>query len=162
MTEWKSTVPYSSSSQSCIAAPPGLGICSSIFWANHSFLAKNEQLSDLLTLLIKKDGMSESLVKKKHTKNAPKSTILQYYSNFFERIAHSLIYPERPERIAHSCSFVMSDLSDLLTVALLTWVTWANHSQSLIWFERSEQMSEWAMSKWAMSKWANSQPCFFF
>ena len=32
--------------------------------------------------------------------------------------AHLLYYHERPEQIAHGCSFVMSDLSDSLTVAL--------------------------------------------
>ena len=62
--------------------------------------------------------------------------------NFLERIAHSLIYHERPERIAHGCSFFMCDLSDSLTVAHLSWAIWANRSQSLIWFERSERMSD--------------------
>ena len=38
----------------------------------------------------------------------------------------SLIYHERPEQIAHSCSFVMKNLSNSLTVALLTWETWVN------------------------------------
>ena len=47
-----------------------------------------------------------------------------------------LISPEQPEGFAHSRSFVLSNLS-----------------QSLIWSERFEQMSEWAMSEWA-----NSQP----
>ena len=37
-----------------------------------------------------------------------------------ERFAHLLIYHERPERIAHSHSFVMSELSDSLTVAHLS------------------------------------------
>ena len=50
----------------------------------------------------------------------------------------------------------MSNLSDSFTVAHLSWVIWANCSQSLIWFERNGQMS-----KWEMSEWANSQPCFF-
>ena len=49
---------------------------------------------------------------------------------FSERITHVLqkiepmsdllIYHEQPERIAHGRSFDISDLSDLLTVALLT------------------------------------------
>ena len=56
-----------------------------------------------------------------------------------------LISSERPERFAHGRSFVLSDLSESLTVAHLIWAKWAN--------ER--------MSKWAMSKWANSQPCHF-
>ena len=59
---------------------------------------------------------------------------------FFEQIAH--IYHEQPERIAHGHSFVMSDLRDSLTVALLTWATWAIPSQLLICLERSERMSE--------------------
>ena len=36
----------------------------------------------------------------------------------------------------------MSDLSVSLTVAHLSWAIWANHSQSLIWFEQNEQMSD--------------------
>ena len=36
-----------------------------------------------------------------------------------EQIAHSLIYHKRPKQIAHSHSFVMSDLSESLTVAHL-------------------------------------------
>ena len=41
-------------------------------------------------------------------------------------------------------SFIMSDLSESLTVAHLSWAIWANHSQSLIWSElmSDEQMSE--------------------
>ena len=53
-----------------------------------------------------------------------------------ERFAHSLIYHKRPERIAHGCSFFMSDQSDLLTVTYLSWEIRANRSQSLIWSER--------------------------
>ena len=52
-----------------------------------------------------------------------------------------LIYHEWPEQIAHSCSFVISNLRDSLTVDLLTW---AIHSQSAIFPKWSEQMSkEW-------------------
>ena len=64
-----------------------------------------------------------------------------------ERFNFSLIYHERPERIAHSCSIVMRGLSDSHTVAHLSWAIWANCAQSLIWYERSE-------------RWANSQPWF--
>ena len=49
------------------------------------------------------------------------------------RIAHLLIYSERPERIAQGRSFVLRDLSKWFTVA---------H-----WFERNEQMSDERMSK---------------
>ena len=63
--------------------------------------------------------------------------------------AISLIYPEQPEQITNSCSFVMNNLSNLLTVTHLSWLIRENRSQWLIWSEHSEQMSEWAMSKWA-------------
>ena len=33
-------------------------------------------------------------------------------------------------------------MSNLLTVAHLSWAIWANHSHSLIWFERNERMSD--------------------
>ena len=69
----------------------------------------------------------------------------------FDLIAYSLICHERPEQFANGHSFDMSDLSDLLTVAHfshLSWVIWGNRSQSLIWFEWNEQKS----------KWVNSQP----
>ena len=59
----------------------------------------------------------------------------------------SLIFGERPERFAHSHSFDISDRSDSLTVAHLSWAIWANHSQWLIWFKQKEQMSDERMSK---------------
>ena len=34
-----------------------------------------------------------------------------------EQLAHSLIFGDRPERFAHGCSFLVSDLSELLMVA---------------------------------------------
>ena len=78
----------------------------------------------------------------------------QKTSDLLPKMRDWLIYHERPEQIAQGRSFDMSDLSNWLTVTHLSWAIWANHSQSLIWSERSEQMGEWAMSKWA-----NSQPC---
>ena len=59
-----------------------------------------------------------------------------------EWFAHLLFYHEWPEQIAHNRSFVMSDLSDLINVAHLSWAVWENHSQSLICPERFEQI--WA------------------
>ena len=61
-----------------------------------------------------------------------------------ELFAHLLICPDRPEWIAQICSFVMSNLSDVLPVAHLSWATWANRSHLLICSEWFEQMSEWA------------------
>ena len=107
----------------------------------------------------------------KTVKNVQK---IQFYSNYFEQIAyflwakekndrfakktewfaHSLFCAEQPVQITHICSFVMSNLSDLLTVAPLSWATWANHSHSLICIDIFERKS-----KWVMCEWANSQPC---
>ena len=53
-----------------------------------------------------------------------------------------LICHELPEPFTHGGSFVLSDLSHLLTVTHLSWAIWANRSQSLICFEWNEQMSE--------------------
>ena len=55
----------------------------------------------------------------------------------------------------------MSNLSELLTVAHLSWATWAIHSRSLICLEQSERIPHsrsFDLSK--MREWANSQPCF--
>ena len=63
----------------------------------------------------------------------------------------------------------MSNLNESLTVAHLSWATWAIRSRSLICIEQSEwiarshsfdlsEMSE--MSKWANEQWANKRiPC---
>ena len=87
------------------------------------------------------------------------------FSQKNERFAHLLIYHEQPERNPHSWSFVisnlsnsltvallinMSNLSDWLTVAHLSWAIWVSRSQSLIWFERSERMSDKRMSEFPM------------
>ena len=74
-----------------------------------------------------------------------------------------LIYHKQLEQIAHGRSFVMSNLSDSLTVAILTWATWAIRSQSLICPERSEQITHSRsfdlsdLSKWANGRWANER-----
>ena len=146
-------------------------------WAirsHRSFLVSD--LSDWLTSLIKKEGMSESLI---FFKNLQKNVQKMYQKYNFsqiclrellvfcewmskwtirpknERFAHSLLYMltwgnpsrslfchERHEGFAHSCSFVLSNRRELLTVTHLIWSIWANEQ----------------MSNWAMSKWANSQP----
>ena len=120
---------------------------------------------------LRSEEMSESFASLKKFKKMLKTYTKYNLLNFFEGIAHllwakekwaicskkpsnSLICPERPEGNAHICSFVMSDLSDSLTVAHLSWATWANPSHLLICPEQFEHMSEWAMSEWA-----NSPPC---
>ena len=42
-----------------------------------------------------------------------------------EQFAHSLIFGERPERFAHGCSFLVSNLSESLMTAHFWWATWA-------------------------------------
>ena len=114
-----------------------------------SFLVSN--LSDSLTSLIKKRTKNVH----KCTKKYDCSQIFWANCSFFvnkranerftqknKQLAHLLIYHEQPELIAHSCSFVLSNLSESLSVAHLIWEVWANRSQSLIWSEQSERMSE--------------------
>ena len=109
-------------------------------------------LSNLLKSLIKKEGMSESLVfylKKTYKKNTKKYHFSQ--KNLRESLVFGepkrewatwanfsqlLICHERPELFAHSRSFVLSDLRKSLTVAHLVWAIWANEQM------RGEQMSE--------------------
>ena len=62
---------------------PGLGIRSSVIWANRSVFAKK--------------WANERLARKN------------------KRFTHSLIFGEQPERFAHGCSFLVRDLSNLLT-----------------------------------------------
>ena len=108
--------------------------------------------------------------------NILKNKILVFFRQNFlsESLICSFIMSDLSEllKVAH-LSWLMSDLSDLLTVAHLSWATWAIPSWSLICLEQSEQithsrsfelseMSEWAnerMSEWVMSKWVNAQPC---
>ena len=78
-----------------------------------SFVLSVSDLCDSLTSLRRNERIFFFNYKK--TVKTYKNTIFR----FFKRFAHSLICLERPERIAHIRSFVMSDLRDLLTVALL-------------------------------------------
>ena len=64
--------------------------------------------------------------------------------------------------MAHCRSFVMSDLSNSLTDAHLSWATWAIRSRTLICLEQSERIAHsrsFDLSE--MSEWANSQPCLY-
>ena len=78
-----------------------------------------------------------------------------------------LFCPERPfthgrsEQIAHSCSFLVSNLSDSLTVALFSWAIWANCLQSLFKMSNFEQKSDERMREFPTlvvllgAKWRN-------
>ena len=65
-----------------------------------------------------KKNLSESLVFVSETAN-------ERFAHINKLFAHSPIYHEQPEGIAHGRSFVMSDLSDSLTAVFFTWATWA-------------------------------------
>ena len=95
------------------------------FAYSHSFVMSN--LSDLLTLLFKKEWMSESLV---FLKNLQKYFLKTYRKlDFFQQIfSELLVFLWGKEQMSDSlkklsnsliCSFIMSNLSDLLTVILL-------------------------------------------
>ena len=62
---------------------------------------------------------------------------------------------------AHGCSFLVSNLSDSLTVALLSWAIWANCSQSLFKMSNFEQKSDERMREFPTlvvslgAKWRN-------
>ena len=89
-----------------------------------SFLVRD--LSDSLTSLIKKEGMSKSLIflnKKTYIKRTKKDCNPKLLSESLFR------------------SFIMSDLSKSLTVAHLSWATWAIRSRSLFWYEQPEQFA---------------------
>ena len=87
-----------------------------------------------------------------------KNNILDFFSQHF--LSKSLISSEWHERMANGHSFVLSDLSDSLTVAHFLW---AIFSRSLICLERSElianscsfDLSE--MSEWMNEQWANER-----
>ena len=101
-------------------------------WANHSgFLNLQKNLQKhtekyifvnffLSELLIFCEGKRNEQFSQKKSELLIRSFIM---SNLSESLpaAH-----ERPERFAHHHSFVPSDLSELLTVAHLSWAIWAN------------------------------------
>ena len=71
--------------------------------------------------------------------------------------SQSLISSERHERIAYDHSFLVSDLSDSLTIAHFLWATWVNRLWSLIFSERPEWFAHIAHLWWAT--WAIHSHC---
>ena len=55
--------------------------------------------------------------------------------------SHSLICHEQTERFAHSCSFVLSYLSESLTFAHFFWAIWANEQMSNEWMNKFPTLS---------------------
>ena len=147
----------------------GLGICSSVFWANRSFFAKkwadegfalkNEQLAHLLifcerperfahgrsflvsnlsnslTSLVKKEGMSKSLGVFFNVQNTYKKIWMN------ESLVLTFLWVKERLSDLLNRSFIMRDLRAWLTVAHLSWATWAICSWSLFWYERPERFA---------------------
>ena len=67
--------------------------------------------------------------------------------------SQSLISSERPEQFAHGCSFVLSDLSESLTVPHLIWAKWANERMS------DEGMSDELMSEFPALSFSRAENC---
>ena len=111
-------------------------------WANEQFAQKNERFTHRSFLVSEMSDSLTSLISSEQSERIAhgRSFLVSEMSDSFT----SLISSERPEWIAHGCSFPLSNLSDSLTVAHLSWAIWVNPSQLLIWFERNEQMREWA------------------
>ena len=79
----------------------------------------------------------------------PKS---EQMSNLLEKVSdllRSLIFGERLERIPHGSSFLVSDLSETLTVAQFWWASWAIRSHL------SEQIAQIAHPIWANEQTAH-------
>ena len=110
-------------------------------WANRSwsliFGERNERFAHMAHLIWAKWAIHSHRSPKKR-KWAKMSDSLIFPINFFL----SYIKHTKNKTLDFFSQIVLSDLSDSLMVAHLSWVIWANHTQSLIWFERNERMSD--------------------
>ena len=67
-------------------------------------------------------------------------------------------FAQKKQAILSLVFFIMSNLSELLMVALLSWATRVIRSQALICPERSKRIALSGSLKWLIvSKWANEQ-----
>ena len=102
---------------------------------------------------------------KKHTKY----NLLEFFwanCSFFVSESEKWAIRSKNLAIRSICSFVLSDLSKLLTFAHLSWATWSNSSHSLTCHERPERFAHSCsfalsnQSKWltyANFSWANER-----
>ena len=76
----------------------------------------------------------------------------------FSELKSKWVIPSRKTSDLLIRSFIMSNLSELLMVALLSWATRVIRSQALICPERSKRIALSGSLKWLiLSKWANEQ-----
>ena len=135
-----------------------------IFSKNYQFAQKTsnslifgEQPEDLLIWLIKKEWMSN--LKQKVEKNTISVKFFKANCSFFVSERANEQFPQKTSD-SRLHSFIMIDLSELLTVALLTWATWAIRSQLLICLEQYERIAHrrsFDLSNWANERWANER-----
>ena len=71
-----------------------------------------------------------------------------------------LISSERPEQIAHDCSFPLNDLSNLLTVTHLSWAKWAHEHMSIEQWANERIPSPAKIQGWAKVLFKRMQ-CFW-
>ena len=100
-----------------------------LFTHSHSFLVSDLTVTHITSLYLKKTEWANC----SFFKTYKKYDFIQIF------LSESLIFLWAKEQftqkklaIRSGCSFVMSDLRDLLMVAHLWWVTWANCSQLII------------------------------
>ena len=117
-------------------------------WANCSWsIFCHEQPERFTHISLNKEGNCQFILE-----NLQKNFIKMYKKYDFIQICwvNRLFFVSKRvnEQFAHKkpsdlliCSFMMSDLSESLTVALLSWVTWAICSWSLFCHERLEQFA---------------------
>ena len=118
-----------------------------------------------------KEGMSKSLIffnlQKKYRKRTKK------YNSSQTCLSELLVFCERKTDLLKKksdsliCSFIMSDLSESLTVTHLSWANWVIHSQWLICPEQSERIAHNCsfdlsdLSEWANEGWLNERTCLY-
>ena len=131
---------------SFLVSHPGFLLMVTHFWwatwaicSHRSFLVST--LSDSLTSLIKKEGMSkkfEWIIRFLWAieQFAQNNQVIRSFAHLswatWANCSHLLFCHEWPEQFAYSFSFVLSDLSELLTVTHLIWVIWAIWSNEQI------------------------------
>ena len=88
----------------------GLGILSSVFWVNCWFFCEK---------------IGKWVIR---SKKLAICSFAHFWWATWANISRLLIFGEWPKQICHGCSLLVSNLSDSLTVALLSWATWATCS----------------------------------
>ena len=121
-------------------------------------------LSDSLTVL-RRNGRILCLLKtsKKTVKNVPKYDFFEFFWANCSFIVSKKINERLLKKPSNSliCSFVLSNLSKSLTLAHMSWATWAIRSQSLICPDRPEWMPHLLICPERFERMSDEQMCEF-